>query len=181
MAVMFLSRAVLDELDRSSGNFRARVARVLVEAAADGAILVEVLFMSKVSLREDFLDLFQEALTEVQSEYPEFHAVPVIAATTSEEWARTTLPRCIAGSRRGLAGLNIVPAPMSNRLTGRWCVAGRNGRVTQAWASPPTRASSARCTWPKLWKFPASRDSATLSVRDRTRGCSTGSNSVAAR
>ena len=48
-------------------------------------------FMSKVILREDFLDLFQEALTEVQSEFPEFHAVPVIAATTSEEWARTML------------------------------------------------------------------------------------------
>ena len=105
------TRSALDELDRSSGNFKARVARVLVEAAADGAILVEVLFVSNVILREDFLDLFREALTEVQGEFPEFHAVPVIAATTSQEWARTILPRCIAGSRRGLAGLNILPVP----------------------------------------------------------------------
>ena len=105
------TRSALDELDRSSGNFKARVGRVLVEAAADGAILVEVLFVSKVILREDFLDLFREALTEVQGESPEFHAVPVIAATTSHEWARTLLPRCIAGARRGLAGLNILPVP----------------------------------------------------------------------
>ena len=105
------ARSTLDELDRSSGNFKARVGRILVEAATDGAILVEVLFVSTVILREDFLDLFWEALTEVQIEFPEFHAVPVIAATNSEEWALTFLPRCIAGARRGLAGLNILPVP----------------------------------------------------------------------
>lgn len=106
-----LPRATADELDRPRGNFKARVVRILVEAAMDGAVLVEVLFGGSTILREDFLDLFGEALAEVRERFPTLHAVPLVAANTTEEWATNLLPRCIAGARRGLAGLNILPAP----------------------------------------------------------------------
>ena len=106
-----LPRSTVDELDRPPDNFKARVARILVEAALDGAVLVEVLFGGSTILREDFLDLFGEALAEARSRFPRLHAVPLVAAKTTEEWAATLLPRCIAGAGRGLAGLNILPAP----------------------------------------------------------------------
>ena len=105
------TRAKLDELDRDPANFRARIRYLLAEAAADGAVLVELLFGGSTILREDFLDLFAESLAEVRAEYPLFHAVPLIAASTTREWADTLLPRCIAAARRGLAGLNILPIP----------------------------------------------------------------------
>ena len=106
-----LPRSTVDELDRPPDNFKARVSRILVEAALDGAVLVEVLFGGSSILREDFLDLFGEALAEARSRFPRLHAVPLVAAKTTEEWAATLLPRCIAGAGRGLAGLNILPAP----------------------------------------------------------------------
>lgn len=104
-----LPGATVDELDRPPGNFKARVARILVEAATDGAVLVEVLFGASTILREDFLDLFGDAVEEVRERFPHLHAVPLVAAKTTEEWAATLLPRCIAGAGHGLAGLNIVP------------------------------------------------------------------------
>ena len=62
-----LPRATVDERDRHPDNFKARVSRILVEAALDGAVLVEVLFGGSTILREDFLDLFAEALAEARS------------------------------------------------------------------------------------------------------------------
>ncbi len=105
-----LPRATVDELDRPPGNFKARIAHILVEAATDGAVLVEVLFGASTILRKDFLDLFGEAVGEVRERFPNLHAVPLVAARTTEEWAATLLPRCIAGVRHGLAGINILPA-----------------------------------------------------------------------
>lgn len=104
-----LPRATVDELDRPSSNFKARVAHILVEAATDGAVLVEVLFGASTILREDFLELFGEALEEVRERFPYLQAVPLVAAKTTEEWAASLLPRCVAGARRGLAGINILP------------------------------------------------------------------------
>ena len=104
-----LPRAMADELDRPPANFKARIGRVLADAATDGAVLAEVLFGGSTILREDFLDLFDEALAEVRTRFPRFHAVPLVAAKTTEEWAATLLPQCIAGARRGLAGINIIP------------------------------------------------------------------------
>ena len=103
-------RATVDELDRAPENFKARVSRILVEAATDGAVLVEVLFGESTILRADFLDLFGEAVKEVRERFPNLHAVPLVAAKTTAEWAATLLPRCIAGARHGLAGINILPS-----------------------------------------------------------------------
>ena len=108
---MPVPRAWVDELDRDSENCKARVRRILVEAAADGAVLVEVLYGASTILRQDSLELFAEALAEVRGTYPQLHAVPLIVAFTTREWAETMLPHCLAAARRGVAGVNILPVP----------------------------------------------------------------------
>ena len=104
-------RSWVDEVDGNQDYLEARICRVLVEAAEDGALLVEVMFGARTILRDDFLDRFAAALAEVRDRYPRFHAVPLVVAPVTEEWAATLLPRCLAAARRGLAGLNILPVP----------------------------------------------------------------------
>ena len=81
---------------------------MLVEAAADGALLVEVMFGASHLLRDDFLDRFAASLAEVRHRFPQFHAVPLVVAATTAEWAATLLPRCLAAARRGLACTTIA-------------------------------------------------------------------------
>ena len=124
-------RSWVDEVERNPENFKARIRRILVEAAADGALLVEVLFGGSTILRDDFLDRFAESLAEVRGRFPQFHAVPMVAAAATAEWADTLLPRCLAGARRGLAGLNILPVPYDRPAD--WSVVhGWAGRVREA-------------------------------------------------
>ena len=104
-------RSWVDEVERDPEYLEARIRRVLAEAAADGALLVEVMFGALHLLRDDFLDRFAASLAAVRHNFPQFHAVPLVVATTTAEWAATLLPRCLAAARRGLAGLNILPAP----------------------------------------------------------------------
>ena len=104
-----LPRSWVDEVDDKPGYLEAQIGRVLVEAAADGALLVEVMFGARTILRDDFLDRFAASLATVRHRFPQFHAVPLLVAQTTAEWAATMLPRCLAAARRGLAGLNILP------------------------------------------------------------------------
>ena len=94
-------------------------------------------------------------LEEARSRFPRLHAVPLVAAKTTEEWAATLLPRCIAGAGAALAGLNILPAPFDRPADWSVVHAGRSVLAMPDWASPRTRESSARCTWPRRWKSPA--------------------------
>ena len=104
-------RSWVDEVDGNQEYLAARICRVLVEAAQDGALLVEVMFGARTILRDDFLDRFAASLAAVRGRYPRFHAVPLVVAPVTEEWAATLLPRCLAAARRGLAGLNVLPVP----------------------------------------------------------------------
>ena len=104
-------RSWVDEVDGNQDYLEARICRLLVEAAEDGALLVEVMFGARTILRDDFLDKFAASLAAVRDRYPRFHAVPLVVAPVTEEWAATLLPRCLAAARRGLAGLNILPVP----------------------------------------------------------------------
>ena len=104
-------RSWVDEVDSNPGYLKARIQRVLVEAAEDGAVLVEVMFGARTILRDDFLDRFAAALADVRCRFPHFHAAPLVVAPITEGWAVTLLPRCLAAARRGLAGLNILPVP----------------------------------------------------------------------
>ena len=104
-------RSWVDEVDGNQDYLEARICRVLFEAAADGALLIEVMFGARTILRDDFLDRFAASLAAVRDRYPRFHAVPLVVAPVTEDWAATLLPRCLAAARRGLAGLNILPVP----------------------------------------------------------------------
>ena len=104
-------RSWVDEVDDSTDYLEARIQRVLLEAAADGAVLVEVMFGARTILRGDFLDRFAASLAAVRDRYRQFHAVPLVVAPVTEEWAATLLPRCLTAARHGLAGLNIMPVP----------------------------------------------------------------------
>ena len=98
-------RAWVDEMaDRNPGYLEAQIGRVLVEAAADGALLVEVMFGARTILRDDFLDRFAAAVAAVRDRFPQFHAVPLLVAQTTAEWAATMLPRCLAAAGRAWRG-----------------------------------------------------------------------------
>ena len=90
------SRSWVDEVDHSPGYLEARIRRVLVEAAADGALLVEVMFGALTILRDDFLDRFAASLAEVRHRFP---AIPRSAAGGGADHRRVgryriaTLPR----------------------------------------------------------------------------------------
>jgi adenosine deaminase len=104
-------RSWVDEADDTQDYLEARIHRVLAEGAGDGALLVEVMFGARTILRADFLDRFAASVDAVRQRFPQFHAVPLVVAPSTEEWAASMLPRCLKAARHGLAGLNILPTP----------------------------------------------------------------------
>jgi len=104
---------LVESLDARSDVFVERVADVIREAAADGAIQVEVRFGSATSFRSDFMSLFREAELRVQRDFPRCHAEAIISGLTParpNRWDRV-LPRCLELAREGLGGIDIIPDP----------------------------------------------------------------------
>ncbi len=102
-----------EALDAVPENFIARVADLLEEGAADGAILVEVRFGGATILRPDFMPLFREAERRVRARYPRFHAEAIIVlvqAYTASQIERC-LAMCVRGAREGLAGADFLSSP----------------------------------------------------------------------
>jgi hypothetical protein len=73
---------MVDSLDARSDVFVERVSDTIREAAADGAILVEVRFGSATSFRSDFMPLFREAELRVQRDFPRCQAEAIISGLT---------------------------------------------------------------------------------------------------
>src|SRR5207237_9076819 len=85
----------------------------LTEAAADGAVYVEVRFGNETVLRPNFMMLFREAERRVQARYPRLRAealVTLILWSAPERVARV-LEACIAAQREGLAGVDLLYTP----------------------------------------------------------------------
>jgi adenosine deaminase len=103
--------AYVDKLDADPDLFVARIVDILAEGAADGAILIEVLFGGQTILRSDFMQCFRQAEQQVQQRYPSLRAEALIAATrpASAIWIDQLLPVCLAMAQEGLAGINIIP------------------------------------------------------------------------
>jgi adenosine deaminase len=113
MAHQALPAELVESLDARSDVFVERVADVIREAAADGAILVEVRFGSATSFRADFMPLFREAELRVQRDFPRCQAEAIISGLTPgrpDRWDRV-LPRCLDLAREGLGGIDIIPDP----------------------------------------------------------------------
>ena len=104
-------------LDSHSHLFISRVADILEEAAADGAIYVEVRFGADRLLGlPDFMRLFRAAEERVQSQYPALHAEAIGYVEVWEDPARretesNKLHACLRASRDGLAGIDLLVRP----------------------------------------------------------------------
>ncbi len=106
-------RAMVDALDDDPANVIARIVHLLSEGAADGAVLIEVIFGAGTIQKPDFMALFREAERLVQQQFPMLRAEALIAVTkpTGEVWREVQFPACLAAAREGLAGINIIPDP----------------------------------------------------------------------
>jgi adenosine deaminase len=104
---------VVDALDADPEMFVARIVDILEEGAADGAVLIEVLFGGQTIRRPDFMACFRQAEQAVQQRYPALRAEALIAANrpAEAEWIDRLLPICLDMAREGLAGINIIAEP----------------------------------------------------------------------
>lgn len=64
-------RAMVDRLDADPALIIARIAQLLKEGAADGAILIAVLFGAATIETPGFMALFREAERQVQAHFPQ--------------------------------------------------------------------------------------------------------------
>ncbi len=67
-------RATIDVLDTDPEYIIARIMHLLAEGAADGAVLIEVLFGPATIEKPDFMALFCEAERRVQAQFPRLRA-----------------------------------------------------------------------------------------------------------
>jgi adenosine deaminase len=127
------SDAEVDALDADPENFIARVEDVLDEAAADGAVYVEVRFGAGTISRPDFMPLFREAEHRTRARWPRLRAEALISGITPSKPARweRVLPLCFEAARHGLAGIDLIPDPYDSEAD--WTgVADRTARAADA-------------------------------------------------
>lgn len=102
------------EDDADSENFIARVEDLLEEAAADGALLVEIRFGGSTAIQHpDFMALFHAARGRVCQRHPTLQAV---ALYTLLMWAEPDLLQhlvaaCLRAAVDGLTGIDLLYAP----------------------------------------------------------------------
>ncbi|MAS35046.1 MAG: hypothetical protein CL610_13635 [Anaerolineaceae bacterium] len=107
------TQLVTDEMDAIPENFVARVQDLLEEAAADGAILVEVRFGKDMD-RPDFMALFREAERRVRARYPRFRAqaIAVLMLWQEPDALETLIQTCIDMAAAGmLYGVDFLYRP----------------------------------------------------------------------
>jgi adenosine deaminase len=105
--------ALVEALDADPDLFVVRITDILEEGAADGAVLIEVLFGGQTILRPDFMHCFRQAERQAQQRYPHLRAEALIAAArpANAGWIDQLLPTCLAMAQEGLAGIHIIPDP----------------------------------------------------------------------
>jgi adenosine deaminase len=112
------------ESDAEPENFIARVEDVLDEAAADGAILVEIRFGNEAVLRPNFMSLFREAERRVQARYPQIRAEAVFTFLLGRfdcEQLERLLKACIQAAEQGLGGIDFLYEPYDTEAD--WAIA----------------------------------------------------------
>ena len=100
-------------LDADPETFIARIEDLLTEAAADGAVLVEVRCGNDTVLRPGFVELFREAERRTQARYPQLHALAVVTLVLWLEPAvlEPVVAATLAGARKGIAGIDLLYRP----------------------------------------------------------------------
>jgi adenosine deaminase len=121
------------ELDAPPENFIARVEDLLEEAAADGAVLVEMRFGGETVLRPDFMELFRAAEQRVRSRHPHFQAEAIYTLLLFYDPARLerVVRACIRAADEGLRGIDLLYQPYETEAA--WTAAYRIAeRVAEA-------------------------------------------------
>jgi adenosine deaminase len=92
--------------------FVARVEHAL-EAAADGAVLVEVRFGKDEVLRPGFMALFREAERRMRARHPTVRAeaIVILMPWQTPELLARLLDACVSAAREGLAGIDFLYEP----------------------------------------------------------------------
>ncbi len=104
-------------LDNDPELFITRVADILAEAAADGAIYVEVRFgADRLTALPDFMDLFREAEERVQAHHPRLRAEAIGYVEVWDDAERlgaeeVKLHACLRAARDGLGGIDLLVRP----------------------------------------------------------------------
>src|SRR6266851_1778913 len=104
-------------LDNDPELFITRVADILAEAAADGAIYVEVRFgADRLTALPDFMDLFREAEERVQAHCPRLRAEAIGYVEVWDDAERlgaeeVKLNACLRAARDGLGGIDLLVRP----------------------------------------------------------------------
>ncbi len=100
--------------DDEPETFIARITDLLEEEAADGAVLVEVIFGPDAVLRPDFMGMFREAERRVRERYPEMRAEGIGWLQVSGDAllrAASHLEGYLRSAGEGLAGVNLRVDP----------------------------------------------------------------------
>jgi adenosine deaminase len=121
------------ERDAPAENFVARVEDLLEEAAADGAILVEMRFGGETALRPAFMDLFRVAEQGVRKHHPHFRAEAAFTLLLFYDPARLerVVRACIRAADNGLRGIDLLYQPYETEA--EWTAAYRIAeRVAEA-------------------------------------------------
>jgi hypothetical protein len=100
----------MPDLEADPANLVARIADALEEAAADGALLIEVIFGGATILYPEFAALFREAERRVATRWPRLRAEPPIALYPHGR-QEELLVACCRAAADGLAGVNLLARP----------------------------------------------------------------------
>jgi adenosine deaminase len=101
------------EADAEDATFVARVADLLEEAAADGAVLVEVRFGNETMLRPGFMELFRQAERLVQARHPQLRAeaIATLILWHAPERVERIVASCLRLASDGLRGVDLLYQP----------------------------------------------------------------------
>ncbi len=101
------------QADAEDAMFLARVEDLLGEAAADGAVLVEVRFGNDTILRPGFMALFREAERRVQARYPRLRAeaIATLLLWLDAERVERIVSGCLRAASEGLRGIDFLYQP----------------------------------------------------------------------
>lgn len=101
------------ELDWLAKNtFVEWVAETMLDAAREGAVLVEIRFGSGWATWPDLMSKFREAEGLAQGNYPNFCAEAIISGLwTTRPDGKEAIDACLAARRDGLAGIDFIPTP----------------------------------------------------------------------
>ena len=150
------------EVLNDDANFVVWLTGAMLDAAHDGAVLIEVRFGAGYSLRSGFMSRFREAEAAARAHHPTFHAEAIITGLWPERTDGAQMfEACLWAHHEGLEGSTLFRSHMPKKQTGRRRTSGPSGRRKPGSECLPTRGSSRPPTSPPPSGYPGSRGSDT--------------------